>query len=506
MGRVYRTLCPGLLLISLTLVACGESPVTRRYRIERDMLRASRMDRQLQIRSDAPPTPESAREILKTYERVLSRNPLPTRTAPADTVIIHEIGRIRAGAELRVVDLQRFLGDTTAVRQRLEEGARAYSWDNALSLTYRRALIEESLARGDGGKAVRLYQAMAADLPARGPTGRPVIEVLQAPIRAADLLNQMGFQDEAFAELDRAEVYYRDLIGDSPHDVTAAWSWLQIAEASRRRNNLNKAADALLQARRAAAGDSLLEPSILLSLGVLLQEGKRDMPAAIASYAELRRSFPARRELAAEAMWREAACQGELKRYDLALAMIDTLESRFPRDRVNIARGRLIGARVLTQEGRWQEAQSRYRSLQADYPDSPEALSAPFEVAAHYAEQGEMEAVRTTLQRAIDDYRRLVEDPTASDQTRRRAAEIAVSALVKLERWADAAAQIVSNVKRFPRDPRNPQELIQAAAIYKERLSDPARAADLLEQMATDYPGSPLAGKAREEAGRLRGQ
>jgi hypothetical protein len=95
MGRVYRTLCPGLLLISLTLVACGESPVTRRYRIERDMLRASRMDRQLQIRSDAPPTPESAREILKTYERVLSRNPLPTRTAPADTVIIHEIGRGR---------------------------------------------------------------------------------------------------------------------------------------------------------------------------------------------------------------------------------------------------------------------------------------------------------------------------------------------------------------------------------------------------------------------------
>ena len=186
--------------------------------------------------------------------------------------------------------------------------------------------------------------------------------------------------------------------------------------------------------------------------------------------------------------------------------MVDSLEARYPRDRENLARGRLVAARVLADADRWSEAQTRYRSLQADFPGTPEALGAPFEVASHYARQGETEAVRTTLGRACEDYRRLSEDPTASEETQRGAAAMAVAALIRLERWQDAATQMVANVKRFPRDPRNPVQLIQAASIYKDRLGDSGRAAELLEQMVATYPSSPLAPKAREEAGRLRGR
>jgi TolA-binding protein len=506
MGKMGPGLIARLLLASSVLLSCAESPVTSRYRIERDMLRAGRMEQRLQIRSDTPPTTEQAREILKSYESLLARNPVPRRTASRDTLIVHEIGRLRARAEMRVADLHRFLGDTTAVRLCLEEGAETYAWDTDISLAFRRALIQEAITRGDGGKAVRLYQRLAAELPARNARGRPSAEVLQAPIRAADLLNQMGQQDEALAELDRAEVYYREIIGDSPLDLTAAWAWLQIAEAARRRDNLDKAADALAQARRAAESDSLLESRILLTLGILQQEGKKDMPAAIARYQELRRAFPRQQEIGAESTWREAACLGEMKRTDEALAVLDSLETRYPRDRNNVARGRLIAARILTQAGRWPEAQSRYRSLQADFPESPEALGAPFEVAAHYAGLGEAEAVRTTLQRAIDGYAKLLEDSSVPEATRRDAAEVSVRAFARMERWSDAAAQILSNVKRFPRDPRNPMQLVQAAAIYKDRLGDAGKAAEILDQMATAYPASPLAGKAREEAERLRGR
>jgi TolA-binding protein len=506
-ARVARAMTVGgCLLIGVCLVSCGDGPASKRYRIERDMLRAVRKEQQLQIRTDAPPTPEQAREVLKTYERLLANNPLPAGTAGADTTAVHQIARIRAQAEFRIVELQRFLGDTTAVRQRLESGAQAYGWDPSLSLRFRRALIEEAVARGDGAKAVRFYQQLASDLPARGPGGRPNAEVLQAPIRAADLLNQMGQSEAAMAELDRAEVYYRELISDSPRDLTAAWSWLQIAEASRRRGNLDAAANALAQARKAAVTDSLLEPSILLGLAVLEQEGKKDLPAAVELLRELRSAFPRRPDLAAEALWREATCLGEMRRTAEALALVDSLEARYPRDRVSIPRGRIVAARILAQTGRWPEAQSRYRSLQADFPTSNEALGAPFEIAAYYSDQGETEAVRTTLQRAIDGYTLLVEDTSVPEETRRNAGAMGVAALIRLERWSDAAEAMIANVKRFPRDPRSAVELIQAAAIYKDRLGNASRAAEILELMASSYPASPLAEKAREEAVRLRGR
>lgn len=495
-----------VLLTCVFLSSCSEGPTSKRYRIERDMLRAVRKEQQLQIRSDAPPTPEQAREVLKTYERLLANNPLPGGATGADTTAVHQIARVRAQAEFRIVELQRFLGDTTSVRQHLESGAQAYAWDPILSLRFRRALIDEAVARGDGSKAVRLYQQLASDLPARGANGRPNKEVLEAPIHAADLLNQMGQQDAAMAELDRAEVYYRELINDSPRDLTAAWSWLQIAEASRRRGNLDAAARALASARTAAVTDTVLEPSILLSLAILEQEGKRDMPAAVGLFRELRSAFPRRADLAAETFWREAACLGAMDQSGEALALIDSLEARYPRDRANIPQGRAIAARILTQAGHWPEAQSRYRSLQADFPTSNEALGAPFEIAAYYAGHGEVEAVRTTLQRAIDGYAGIVEDGSVPEETRRTAGAMGVAALIRLERWSDAADAMVANVKRFPRDPRSAVELVQAAAIYKDRLGDPSRAAETLELMASSYPSSPLAEKAREEAARLRGR
>ena len=48
--------------------------------------------------------------------------------------------------------------------------------------------------------------------------------------------------------------------------------------------------------------------------------------------------------------------------------------------------------------------------------------------------------------------------------------------------------------------------LLQAAQIYKDRMGDPGRAAELLEKIASDYPRSALAAKAKEEAERLRGR
>jgi type II secretion system protein H len=84
--------------------------------------------------------------------------------------------------------------------------------------------------------------------------------------------------------------------------------------------------------------------------------------------------------------------------------------------------------------------------------------------------------------------------------------ESGARALIRLNRYEEAVAKLVSMPDLYPRDPRNPLALLQAAGIAAERLNDRPRAADLLDQLAVRYPRSPLAPKAQEEAARLRGK
>jgi TolA-binding protein len=63
--------------------------------------------------------------------------------------------------------------------------------------------------------------------------------------------------------------------------------------------------------------------------------------------------------------------------------------------------------------------------------------------------------------------------------------------------WAGASADLEALARRLPDDSFADDALFEAAVLAEERLSDPARAAQLYEEVATKYPQSRLARRAR---------
>ncbi len=487
---------------ALSLTGCGERGVGTLFRAERDLWQASRMEKALRIGPDTPPTTTETERVLSAYRRLLTAHPGVVGQA-ADTSIAHGIGRVRAKAMMGIVRMHRLRSEPAEVRRQLDEARKAFTWDLNLTLRFDQELAEELRAAGELEAAARMFQEMASTLPARRADGRPVIPVQDAPIRAADILNEMGRQEEAMAELDRAEAYYRALIQENPDDEAASLAWLELGSVASRRGQFDKAAEVLEKARR-SPGARAMEPRILLILGTLQQEARKNPEAAASVFLELVEKFP-NDPVAPEALIRRGAALADLGRYDEALAALQRLKESYARDRSSGAKGDLLAARILIRAGRWPDALSRYRTLMADYSTSPEAVGSPFEIEAHYREIGESDAAVNTMERALVQYAEL-RDAYPGSAIAWTADESGARALIRLNRYEEAVAKLVSMPDLYPRDPRNPVALLQAAGIAAERLNDRPRAADLLDQMAVRYPRSPLAPKAQEEAARLRGK
>lgn len=502
-GMIWRLSSVGLLLVGLCLAGCKEQRIGARYRAERDFWSASRLERGLQMAGKSAPEKERIEKVARAYEEVLKRNPAPDLGGGADTSVSRGIAQVRGQAELRLVPLQQYLGQTAEVERRLADARRAYTWDLNLATQFYLLSVDLATQKGDQGQVAALYQEMVSSLPGRLADGSAVVPVLDAPIRAADALVAMNHPEEALAELDRAEVYYRTIIQEDPGDQAAAFALLQLGILETRRGRFDKAAENIEQARRSAASQAI-QPRILFALGQLQQEGRRDLEAAARAYRELVERFP-EDPVAPEAMVRRAACLGEMGRTQEALEVLDAFRTAYPRDKKMSARATLIQARLLERSGNWQDAASAYRSLSVDFPTSEEAITAPFEVVAHYRRLGEADAARTVLERAIEEYDRLKRDYPGTPLAW-QADERAAAALGELGRWSEAVERLAAMPDGYPKDPRNPMLLVQAAAISSERVGDRERAASLLEGLATRYPESPLAARAREEAARLRGR
>ena len=76
----------------------------------------------------------------------------------------------------------------------------------------------------------------------------------------------------------------------------------------------------------------------------------------------------------------------------------------------------------------------------------------------------------------------------------------AATALEARGQFAAAAAALEQLGHELPADPFAPDALYEAAVVAEERLSDPARARALYEEVATKYPSSRLSRRARTRA------
>lgn len=489
------------LAVLLGTASCSQDHVGTAYRAERDLWGAIRIERTLRIGPETPPTQEEIDRVLRAYENVLARYELPKGEAASDTVFRNAMGRILSSSQLGLVRMHRMRGEGEQARKILEEAYKAYPWDFDVTLQLHQELIAETQALRDPAGAARIFQDMASELPGRRPDGKAVMQVINAPVRAADLLLEAGKREEAEVELDRAEIYYRALIEENPDDEAASIAMVNLGTVAMRRGRFDLAGEILDGAAR-SPGAGALQARILFLLGTLHQEDLGDLEKAASIFERIVSDYPAD-ELAVEALGHWGVCLAELERPEEAIEVLDRIEEEYPREREKCASSHLLAARILSNAGRWQDALARYRLLQAAYATSAEAITAHFEVAAHYRAVGELEAERATLEAAIQEYDRITRERPGTSEAR-LADAAAAHALGMLDRWTEASDRLLQMASAYPSGRHTAAAMLEAASIIAERLNDPEGAAEVLERLAERYPDSPLAADALEQASKFR--
>ncbi|MDM7915585.1 MAG: tetratricopeptide repeat protein, partial [Candidatus Eisenbacteria bacterium] len=363
-----------LAVVVLLAASCGSDRIGTRYRAERALYKALRQEQNLRL------DPARAPKVLEEYRRIVESIPLPA--AESDTGYAYPIARLRSNAVNGMVKMHDRLGQSEKAQELLEQARKDYLWDPRIALRIYGDLIDRARARGDYGQVAGYCQEIAGSLPARDGHGRPTASpengrvVLDSPLDAADALAQVGRRDEAFAELDRAEIYYRSVIDEAPDDQAAAVAWVDLGLTQLRRGHLEDAAASLDRAQRVPGAREMR--ARILFLMASLDEERKDYAGAANRLAELL-DKEGKDPVAPRAAVKRAQMLARLDRQEEAIQLLETVKVNHPLQKDAQAEAELQAARIRAEQGRWNDAISYYIALQADFPTSPQALGAPFE-------------------------------------------------------------------------------------------------------------------------------
>jgi hypothetical protein len=153
--------------------------------------------------------------------------------------------------------------------------------------------------------------------------------------------------------------------------------------------------------------------------------------------------------------------------------------------------------------GNWVEASLQYKSVYTNFPTSIQGLEAPLRIAAHYRSTGDKGAMRAAYESAAEHYREMA-STIHSEMVQIVAEQYYVRALIEMESWEEAARRLLVLPRMYPQYHSFKENCLMAASIFENKLGDSERAAEILQQCVSSYPGTPLAEEAARQLRRIR--
>ena len=471
-----RSAAAAAALAALLLAACGPAPDGERYAAEKKLFKARKLREDL---SAGGMREEFLAKALEGYRAIVREH----GAAAADSVI----GDIVVSAQIELAELEYRGGLLKEARGDFEAAAEIAKNDPAAlaNALYSAGLISEEL--GESARAERSYERLAARFLAVDSLAdivRADPRYLAAPLRLADLAERLGKPDESRARLGKAERLFAavierernpELLREARHNLLAVFL---------RREDWKRAL-AFASELETLYRDSPGDVSSLLSLEASIhRDGLNDRAGALALYESIARDHPRSPE-APEALLAAAELYRETGRPDEARARYERILGEFAGAAPAVVEAQWQLARLEELGGDIEAAALRYRSIYAQYPETPRGFEAPLRIASLYRERGAADAAKAACDKALEHYEQLLSG-NRSPETRLAAERGIIRALAEDARWRAAAERMTAIVERY------------------NELGERERAIEVLEACAENYPGTELAGTALGELARMK--
>ena len=488
------------ILLALLLpgaLGCGDPALWARYRAERGNWQAQRLVDRIRVN----PRLATARDYARAraaYERVARAFPASRWGRPA-TAIEREVAVAAGTAAIAVAQLDFSRGDYSAALDAFSRAGR--DWNAVPEITLAAAIgnaeVRERL--GEDAEAAEAWRAIAEGAPlVDAVTGRALGPVLDAPLRAAALFRRVGrvADAESVMMLGERRARHEAMRGGA----ASVELWARAADLGNARGDLAGALAALREALNQPGAAPRRANLVLTMAQMALAAGRPDTALAYAAWADSgldRATRPAALMLSAKA-WQAA------RRPDSALAAYQRFLDRYPQAADSGARARFERGVIFEDTGRWEQARSEYRALQASQPTHALAFASLLRIVNHHATRGESDLAKLEGQQALEKLDMIMEsqrDESVTLQvklTRGRLYEM-------MGRPADACDVFIEVWRSQGRTAEGTRAGFDAARLAEHSLHEPGRARDLYEEVADRAPDEASRRAARAAADRLRG-
>lgn len=492
--RVLRLL--GVALAAVVVTGCGHEQEGEQYRAERAFFKANRASRRLDVnpdlvsKADLLDVADRFRAVGDTFDHTLADGDT-VGASDAEMAVALLAGRAHlaaAGFYFRAEEYDLALGVARGVRERM-------GWAQGPAVDSQRAIVRALADKGETAAAIQALWDLAEEHEPVFPDGERIRgPVFNAPMQAVTLERTRGDSARVRDGALRAERYYADVSSQNAGRFPALLADLNRGSLLAGLGEWRQAADIMEAALEGYPEDvmgDLDAARVAHNLARIYLEDDRDLERAT-SRLEIARERGGDTEVSADAtmaLARLAGRQGETRR---ALVLFGDVVDRFENDERRAPLARFSRGQILEEAGRWEEALSEYRALEATYPRSPEALETPFVIAAHYRKTGATELAESVLRRAGENYRALIERQSSPGET-----YVAYRHLVRVEveraRWGAAIDTMTEFARAYPGRREAALALLDAARLTREHLSDHDRFLELVSEVETVYANTPYA-------------
>jgi tetratricopeptide (TPR) repeat protein len=484
-NNLIRAVTGGLMILLLLLAGCDSNPALRqRYNAEKILHQTEKLRENAWLVPGTIPS-ETRKEIADGYGEVLeiAYGALSTLDSARAGAIYTELGSIAFQASTRLSQeyygVRRF--DTSiAILGRLLTDAPLADWQQLETLiNYGKALQ----ANGDFEHAVQIYdRATTRFYPPIDPNGELNFRLFQLPMQIYQIFRQVGDDEAAIARFDQAVEYYTQIANRLPGSDPGNAARVALSQLHRGRRNYTEALAQLVHVRDSVGQIPL---AVELQRSEVYRIGLKQYDSAQAILDRLT-ARPANEDekiaenTAAELLYRRAVIEMDKEDYAQARALLIQFKNDFPRHFANRPVVQFGIAQTWDREGRWSRAEIEYNYLIDRFGGSEQALSTYLYLASYYDKEDREAEAEAWYRRAEETYRQLAVRGAGSE-LESVALSYHADLYERFDKWTEAAEILTRLFERHPYTAAGQRGALRAAAIYRQKLDDPALA-DSLEQ------------------------
>jgi tetratricopeptide (TPR) repeat protein len=489
-------------LLALAVVGCS-SDTWNRYRAERMVWKANMTVRRLKVNPVVAST-DDYEKAMKAFEEVADRFPAP---AVHDTSEIRSadrrlLARISGRALIQAARLRSERRQTEKALTLCDRVLKDYAFDQPLCLEaqYTKGRVLEG--NNQIGRAIEEYEKLIAEYPPSVRGGDvPIQQVLALPVRIAEYYQSVGDTAHASARFDEARAYYQRVIDQYPRSSTSAVARLKLGTTYSDQGRYADAIGVLEQMSSEPAVTEDQAAEIAFTIGTLYENGLKNHPRSLEAFDRVLREHP-QSAMAGRAQLMIGTVNREMGNAQKAIDAFKKTRTDYPSDLESGAAAEFQIAQIYEEQDSWPQALEEYTATSADYPKTRYGLLAPLVIAQHYRREGDKDAAKLALDRAVATYHEFMAQ-NAQSPLAAVAQDYVAQARMMQENWPEAVEELVRYGDRYSESANAAIALLSASRICVERLGNRERAGDILRKIASRYPNTPVARQAESELQKL---